>query len=484
MEAEQRGAKPLDFDVVRNDLDRRLQAYRTPVTDEIRKLIVVPPEAFDEDECVDQAAELLSDFAGQHVTAVKSQACSGIIRAYPASSDNSPNLESPNQFMKSNGLDGSMRPALRQAQVDTISESRERLIAGIKQDRYHEECDLGVTDEQLRQSTREYEESLIQKITELSQKVQELMPEMPAPVGRLGWVAMYAVGYRRHSSPTVINIPDNGPELTQLEGALFGLRNTLTELEQGAGAAVKHIAQEYEPTVAEHLDKQLEERYQELESGELQSLPAALSEAYQQEARTGCQYKPSPSEPEIIEETDQPTTLEPEADTTGTVKEVSLGEVESPFEWLPDSSIQLSGLRSGDKELLFCDAMPAFAKELSGDLYSDVRLAKKFPVLWGRIKEVELQGHALGHNQIRSVQSIDFHGLTVCYFSNNTRNAARVYYASAGIERFPSIAERAKASGFGLNTQVVILLAETDKVHQLKVYNGLGARWKRGVGST
>jgi hypothetical protein len=462
----------LCFAELQDELYERLVVSGMADAVEIVLLLDTEPEPFDEEACLDAAKERLTESVGTQVSSIKAQTCAHIAATFPAGEEG-PSIESPKQYIKRNRLDSRIRPELKQAQADTITSAKAQLTGAIYEDTSHEDYGPGIDDDELLESIRAYRTELTEKIISLADEIKKLMPDLDLPPEdpTLALIARAA-----HMSRISVQRPCDPVTHNKLFDTFYGLKNALTIYRQSPVEAAAVIQQRCEPTAIDRLTHYLGERYVEVEAKMHSRLPEAVVAAYDQAAHLGPQYRPkdTPPIPEIApEEKHEPSTAE-RATAAHDIIVTELGEINHEFPWYSGESVRLELLRTNGDSLLVCSAMSDAAKAISEKVRGEPAIAKKFDEMWTRIQAIELQGHGTQHPLIKGTHSTDFHDLSIRYFANKQHNGLRTYYAKLKNGQFPSVGEAAKANGVDSETDMIILLAETDKANQLRLYHGFG----------
>jgi hypothetical protein len=461
--------REIEFSAILDEIDPQLHINPSATKANICRLLGREPRPFDMQDCVDRTRSALEDVVIEEIQDGKyrlsTAACDQITDAPPPAAESE--LETPNAYIKRRRLSSSIRPQLRQVRAQTIANARDNLSAKISQDTYHDDCVDDIDDEELRTSITAYRNEAARDVAVAVAEIKRIRPDAMSIRHKVGSLALRAL----RLDPSLLDIPAPAFSKEQdkaLEEAMLQLRDALTRRKQSPEAVANAISEQYRQMVADGVGRRMEGHYKELVADTLDLLPVELENAYSQAASIGPEYRPRPERPASLEEAVQ-TELHPEADSPQPAEARSLGEVENPFDWLPDSTVELSVLDDGCQQLLFCEAMHPVAKELSSGLRTDLKVDRKFDSLWAKIKDAEHKGNSLGHGRIRITHQ-KFEDLTVYYFRSNGASAYRSYYTKTNVGRFPSLAGKASEAGISPDTNVLILLAETDKSHQAKVF--------------
>jgi hypothetical protein len=462
----------IDLIQLHTDLLPRIHLYTTPDAVAVYQLMQTLPGRINAVECESLVRDLLDQAVTEHTITTKNQFCAQVERSYPAGSENDATIESPKQFIKRNGLDGRIRPEIRQAQADAVSASRKQLVATIRGDSYHETFPCGISDEELEEKVKSKTRELACEVNDLAQQIKDMIPEHQVPVGRVGAGVLRAMQYGDVASVTALSLPETNRGLSLLDNAIFGLKRALTNLHNGEEFIAKTISSELAPAALDELRCQLDRHYEELETEERGRLPAMVDTAYAMAAQLGPRYKPKavlPVDEALSIEATVLLSAEQRGENTISTKIEELGEIKNPFAWHSGDTVQLRLLRTNGDTLLACSAMSDTGNDISQKIREESAGAKKLDDLWTRVQETELRKHASQHSLIKGIQQANFHNLSILYFTNHQHNGLRTYYTKLKGSQFPSIHEAAEAAGASRDTDVVVLLAETDKAHQDKV---------------
>ncbi|HVV67375.1 MAG TPA: hypothetical protein VHB72_04925 [Candidatus Saccharimonadales bacterium] len=480
-QAHDSAVEPLDIVEVLHDLQPRLGNYAanpdalavlTLLSDIVDRKILFS-------ECVSIAQEGLESVASEHVRTIKGQFCAQVYRSYPAGSEDAPELLSPKRFIKENDLDSRIRPELRDAQAQAVADSKERLVTAIEADATHEQLGIGVDGDELESAMVGKVEARVIELRKRIEEIKELMTIVHLPAIQIGEKALQIIHVDESLSAPQVTAPAEPKQRAQLDNAIFVLKKTLQELANGEPIIARQLVEQYTPRVEAYLEDNLVTRYEQLEAEELAELPATVEEAYGVAANVGPRYQPKPH---IVE---PPAEIEPDIPNDPLAAEVIIEkhihtiEVPNPFDWYDSETISLTIAQDGEHALVSTAAMPPNIRALSGKLRAtDSQTAKKLDDMWARIKEVEFSGEAHNHSLIRYIRA-NFHNLTLYYFKNNRRNGARMYYAKTKLSQQPELAAIAHGAGITQeDTDLIILLAETDKKNQPKVLQELNAQWR------
>lgn len=480
-EIPERSSNTLDFIQLRIDLKDRLYARGTADAIKAFNLLDNMPGPVMPGEALAQIHASLDEVAEEQVSTLKGQFCSQVDRSYPEGSEEAPAITTPKKYIKEHGLNGMIRPELRQAEAEVISASKQALVKKVQEDMYHESCGTGVDDRDLITAIIEETETKVANVNELADKIKTLMPASTLHFRQIGQSALEGVRDIQglYDASTTIEgttyIPPEGAnKRAQLDGAIFAIKQALTHLQHGTAAVAQTVGERHQQAVINYLTCALDQHYEALQEEERSRLPQAVVEAYDRVAHIGPSYQPRIK----TEEPGEDSAPEERPDIPQAcpgISETKFGGIASPFEWHPDDTADLALLSNDTGSVVFSSAMPRNMQAISRDLRANAQVAKKFDDMWSRITEVELHNEAQNHNLITMMRT-DFNGLTICYYKNHRHNGLRTYYAKTKLSQFPELAAAMETKGAPRDCNLLILLAETDKEHQPKVWQELGAR--------
>jgi len=458
-----------------------LTTRETPDISEIPDLLECEPDVFNGLSCAEAAQDVFEENKSGYVSLIKGRVLTSIGAEYPAPDEENIKLETPKQYCKKNGLDGTMRPALREAQATTIAESKGRLSDRIKNDDEHQDHTVGISASRLRVDAEELYAERVASVRSTIATIKTLMPiKMELAYERTEIARQMLEDAGDHPDRTVsfVHMPVDRAEAAQVYETFSKLKSGLKQLKKGEAPIIGQIVARHEEAAITNLANQLGPHYKQLVREELVALSEALPAAYSAVSRAGTTYRPKAPDIEVDEEDlgtitqsdKQPESQKPEANESSlSIDTISLGNVRVNLPWASGDNFEVSLMKQNGNNLLVIErAMSPQAEKLSTRLRKlEHNANKQLDEMWSRVKHIELSDPNVPHQnftKVKDVRSEDFDGLIV--IGHRAHDTRRIYYVKTSANQFWPLKDLAADNGLRANTALVILVSETDKTNQ------------------
>lgn len=415
----------------------------------------------------------------------KRRAAAEVLQNYPDDYLEDRSLPSPKQYCKERGLSGTTRANLKNVQANIISHSKAKLSEDLKAGGL-EDCELGITDSDIDDSVEKFLADRDDELRAHITRLKTLLPEQDAEKGAHGFghLMIRLAGFYKELPRFVV--PPKTPEAERQTLASFrelkkALKAYAKVNESSVGQAVSQL---FEPQLAETLYNHFRGVYEEIAYDQASELCETIEEAFETAIQNSPTHqKPSPVDSpakkssSIKELADQPATT-PASELSRQAIEISeLGSIDLKLSWCPDSNFNISLMRQNGSALLFFTAMPSKASAISQKLREQQPAADSFDQMWEQARRIELSNIHGTHSYINKVKNVTREGLRdliILRSGNIQRNAKRLYYAKTTADRYPELAKLASDSGLTGNMPILILVGETDKANQLRLFGDFG----------
>lgn len=465
----------VDHGYVYERLKLLLAFYEHPASNQLRSVletaerpVLVPEVVAGADirlqECAEETARLRADKVAEAVLAV-----------YP---DDflSESLITPRQYIRSNNLEPNRRHLLTQAKVSVVDKSTQELRTAMHEDEQeYQQYDHGINDATLHDGVNK---AVGELQAEVDMLLDGLNAEMPDSVLRFKRMIEHlesiglplGIGYCGEDGR---NYSINRANVNRMLGDLTEI---LTGLSAGPELVIGRLVQRFRGQVESNVEQYLKDRYERLASiAADQRLPILLNKAYAKVAGQEYAYV-SLREQERQESSMPQVTLElpvqeaPKV-ANGDFEIDSIGTVQSPFAWLPDTKVSMQLVSAGGEHMLFCEALGSTAQSITNALRREAATRKTFDSLRERFLRIEITDPNGRHPHIQRLHGSlnqDYQDLIIHKFGNIGANA------KTNVERYAEIAELARDYGLPETTTLLILVGETDKANQLKLFGSFG----------
>jgi hypothetical protein len=475
---------------LREELALQLHLYPTTLSIEISDLMAVTPDSFDLQGGLNQAKTLLDQERNTYIVSSRGEA-QGRAQSIEIAEEE---FEGPKRYIKRRGLNNSLKPELREARDAAIKAAKDRIAARIGQEIKPENYEIPVNEAVLQESANDYMTERYRTVTGAVESVKHAMPEREVDPNSIIYRRVRHYGF---SGEKTIDGPVDEEDAAERTKALTALKNALVNLRWAAQNrhVASHLVNAHRAAHISMIDALLQQDYARIAEEELAGLPEEIERAYAVAARIGPLYIPQiPAQKDTVPEEDPLQDQKPPQATEKISQEETiqkLGRVENIFSWSNGEELEISHMRTSEGEILFCTAMSSNALEISQKLRKDKKSAVDFNSIWGQILKIELSGSAIKSKNIRSTNAAaskeicDGHSLI--YYRKIGPNARRSYYIKTTLDKYPSIEQFIRSKGYDPTTPLVVLLAETDKVNQLRTLAHFGVdpahAKNRGAGS-
>lgn len=462
----------IDFALVHNELGPILDVAKYPSANQLMRIASREVD-FDVTACGIRAQDELERQGVISGVEFNAEYRQKIKEDYPKEFDPKKKIESPLHYTKRHSLDGGRRKKLKEYYNAQAKSSGEELSQRIANDEGNLQFIHPVSTDVLEDTIREIVGETNNGIVEYVELIKSLVPEPVEP--KLGSIAIFRMFRKPKEEQPNPQITEAIKELTSvMESAQIGTPAF------AAIAANRHV-EEYKKGVR----SQLEQKYDQFTAESIAGLESTLIIGYESISRHQASPKTKKSEdlitPEKIIEPLKSKEETQESEQLKELKEVSIGRVLNPFPWIKNGAPKFYKVTNGDETIVYCKGFTSMKnRAISRKIRSQSRAANKFSSIVQKIKQVELEGNSMNHPQISSVKYANFNDLTIRYFKNFSAHAGRAYYTVANVGRFKSVKKLAEKHDISPETPLVILLAETDKSNQPKVYADFGMAGRVG----
>jgi hypothetical protein len=407
---------------------------------------------------------------------VKADHISKVRSGYPQEYDDANAIVAPRRYQKKNGVHISALEKLRGVYAEEMKDSKASLVEALQQDVFGDSIDPPVDNETIRDQFVRLTEGAQAKINTQVDVLDDLLSRRTTQRTQRG-LASRTLRQLGDISEVSQEEQDEDkaliPTIEQLVGMLGFTRG-------GTRVFAEAVTKHYLAGTKEHARMLASKHYASLTAEALDALVANLDEAYGIVASTGATPDVKREKRKLTmsmtpAEAEDHFVAAPEID--GSMHERVLGNMDVPFmPWMRGGKAELSMVEQNGKQLVVCRAMSPLMETISERLRAHPYKANKFSTMFEKVKGIEISDNAVSHPAIKMVWGIDFHGLTICYFTSKDKqmNGARTYYARTNVGRYSQLENALKnEEGIDPRTPLLVLVAETDKPNQLDVYENL-----------
>ncbi len=470
----------LDLQSIMHDISIYLYFVPGSNTNSIIKMLSENHEAppFDMAQCVDDVRTNISQVVHDETAIARGSFIANVVNYFPE--QDTGNLPTPKRYCKDNVLDGSYRPQLRDTQAECFAESRQALAHAAQEDPLVP--DYAVDETAIIEAIRSIRSEAAQNILETQEEIQGTIP-----LGLSTVSAIVEFSARKNALKSLQNNSGGiggttSPERERALKALsFRLKQDLATYLAPESKIGAIVAQHFEPGTRQHAREFLSEYYQSLKAAEESLLEEKLLYAYKNSVTSGNAYVPQENSDVTADKNTEarPLTVAEEVKEVHVNEEelISLGTILEVFPWMNGTDVELYAMKHGGKSLVFCSALPKSNEIISQKVRTkDPLAAKSFDSLWQQAVKTELANLSSSHPHIKYVKNTDFNDgmLLLNYRQGHSPNANRIYYAKTTCAQYPEIAEKVQAQNIDDNTQLLLLIGETDKANQIRLLCNLG----------
>lgn len=510
----------LSFGQIRSDLAPQLYCFSNAHTKELRARLLSEPEALDIAECVDELRTRIHEQGIVQSVDAKKSIANKITEGYPDAYSQMVSIETPKQYLKRSCVDTSVRPQLRAARDAAVQTSKADLGSRIAADNTHREMQLEHSDDRLEELVRQKIDQTKQTVLDTVDIIQDIYPakearledamddvyeSLPPSINKRRAMRSFNPVAANKGDGTLFNdksyVTDDTPcryvimpatiaDLNQIENAFYKLKSDLSRYANLSPERIAEaICEELPATLNERQEARLTQALASIAIEELEVLGQDVRSTYDQVPRRGRQPKDSStpttdhgytgSSSRDSEKVEAAASIEEESPKYIEIETSKLGDVSLNLPWCEQQEYEVKLMKQNGHELLFTTAMPSRAASISKDLRkkTDAESGKAFDRMWQQIRATELTNPNGTHAYIKKVKDTDdtmYGDIIVLGTGNRASNAKRIYYGKTSVARFSPLLELAKQEGLSGDTNILFLLAETDKQNQIDVYKAFG----------